>query len=212
MKKRAISGILALFMLFSLLPLTAEAGGDVDIDESTFPDPVFREYVKSNIDKDGSETLDADEINDIFEINVEGLGISTLKGVELFTNLGWLNCANNQLKTLDIKNNTRLKELDCGGNQLTALDVSRNTQLTALSAYGNQLTALDVRNNTQLEGLFVYGNRLTALDVKNNTQLGALTCSENQLTELNVSRNPQLEVLECYANRLAELDESQTPS
>ena len=47
MKKRILSIVLCLVMVFSLLPFTASAAGSVTmIDEKNFPDPVFREYVR----------------------------------------------------------------------------------------------------------------------------------------------------------------------
>lgn len=45
MKKRILSIVLCLVMVFSLLPFTASAAGATPIDEKNFPDPVFREYV-----------------------------------------------------------------------------------------------------------------------------------------------------------------------
>ena len=44
----------------------------------------------------------------------------------------WLDCEYNQLTTLDVSNNTALRELYCRNNQLTALDVSNNTALQRL--------------------------------------------------------------------------------
>ena len=52
----------------------------------------------------------------------------------------------NQLTTLDVSNNTTLRDLECYGNQLTALDVSGCTALTYLYCGCNQLTELDVSN------------------------------------------------------------------
>ena len=46
MKKRILSIVLCLVMVFSLLPFTASAAGATPIDEKNFPDPVFREYVR----------------------------------------------------------------------------------------------------------------------------------------------------------------------
>ena len=46
MKKRILSIVLCLVMVFSLLPFTASAASATPIDEQNFPDPVFREYVR----------------------------------------------------------------------------------------------------------------------------------------------------------------------
>ena len=45
MKKRILSIVLCLVMVFSLLPFTASAASNTPINDMNFPDPVFREYV-----------------------------------------------------------------------------------------------------------------------------------------------------------------------
>ena len=212
----------------------------VIIDANTFPDPVFREYVSQSIDKNKDGYLSNEEIAAVKEITVYGGNesqgrISSLKGIECFTELEKLDCSFNQLPELDISQNTALKELDCvanlltdlntsnnsalqvlwcSNNQLTSIDVSSNTALKDLSCVGNKLTTLNVSNNTLLESLAcgisfsnVYlGNQLTSLDVSNNTNLTSLYCDNNQLLNLNVTNNPKLLQLTCSRNQLTELD------
>jgi len=78
---------------------------------------------------------------------------------------------------------TALTALDCAGNQLTSLDVSQNTALTHLSCQVNQLTSLNVSNNTELTTLHCNYNELNCLNLKNgnNIALTLLTCQVNQL-------------------------------
>ena len=136
-----------------------------------------------------------------------------------------MDCGSNQLKELDVRQNTELKELYCGSNQLTTLDISNNTVLMALDCGNNQLTKLDVGNNAALEELRCTWNQLTdlklntalkrlecganelkELDVSKNTALRLLESNGNQLTELNVSQNTELEILQCAENQLTSLD------
>ena len=124
------------------------------------------------------------------------------------TSLTNLNCAINDLTSLDVISNTALTELICHGNQLTSLDVSSNTALTNLRCYSNNLTSLDVSNNTTLSYLNCGGNSLTSLDVSSNTTLIKLFCNDNQLTSLDVSSNTALTELYCYTNQLDSLDVS----
>ena len=117
-------------------------------------------------------------------------------------------CSYNQLKALDVSQNTALTRLYCGSNALTALDVSKNTALTHLYCDWNPLTTLDVSQNTALTELTCHNNPLTALDVSKNTALTELFCDYNQLTTLDVSQNTALTRLDCYNNQLAALDVS----
>jgi hypothetical protein len=59
-------------------------------------------------------------------INVDGLGINDLSGIEAFTSLSQLFCNNNNLTTIDVSANTALTRFQCVNNQLTAIDVSSN--------------------------------------------------------------------------------------
>jgi len=147
-------------------------------------------------------------IDTVTHLEVSYYGISDLTGIEDFTDLTELFCANNNLTSLDISQNTALDYLDCYDNQLTSLDVSTNTALTHLHCAVNQLTSLDVSQNTALNLLFCYHNQLTNLDVSNNTALVELICYFNQLTSLDISNNTALTYLSCETNQLTSLDVS----
>ena len=153
--------------------------------------------------------------------------LTSLRGIEYFESLTSLNCAYNQLPTLDVSQNTKLTYLNCDYNQLpelnvsgctaltelwcqnnslTKLDVSRNTKLTQLICQSNQLTELDVSANTALTFLDCQSNQLTKLDVRQNTKLTKLYCNHNQLTDLDVKLNTELTELYCPVNQLTSLD------
>jgi len=72
--------------------------------------------------------------------------------------------------------------LDCAGNQLTTLDVSDNTMLTRLECNYNKLTTLDISENTALTTLYCDSNHLAILDVSKNTALTVLSCEFNWLS------------------------------
>ena len=205
--------------------------GTIFINDSNFPDAVFRAYVKEKLDKDNNNCLSESERNAVTEIDVRSRNISNLYGIQFFPNLKSLYCGNNKLTSLDVSKNLALQELGCSDNPLTSLDVRQNTKLTGLwcdsnqlveldvsrnpalqtlSCYQNQLTSLNVSKNAELEVLWCYENQLTSLDVSQNTALEYLGCYENQLTSLNVSQNTALEYLDCHQNKLASLDVSQT--
>ncbi len=181
---------------------------DIPINETTFPDERFRNWVLAqDYGQDG--VLTEAEIAGVTEIRIYWYNnIVDLKGIEYFTELTRLFCEGNQLTSLDVSQNTALTELRCGGNQLTSLDVSKNTALTELRCYSNQLTALDVSKNTALTELYCNDNQLTSLDVSQNTALGELWCDYNQLTSLDLSQNTALWELWCDYNQLTSLDVS----
>ena len=147
----------------------------IAIDATNFPDGNFRAYVSSNCDTDGDTYLSDDEIAAVKEIDISGKSIASLKGIEYFTALTWLNCDVNQLTALDVSKNTALTFLGCSSNQLTSLDVSKNTALTELIITYNQIRGAGMAKlvNSLLEvtnGKFYVtngtdGNRITTVQV-----------------------------------------------
>ncbi len=183
------------------------ADGDVVVNEDNFPDEKFRDYVKT-LEGATDDTLTADEIADITAMYLDGKSISDLTGIEYFTSLTILTCAENALTELNVSKLVNLKILACTDNKLTELDVSILVNLEELFCADNQLTDLDVSNLKDLTILECYGNQLTTLDVSNNTKLEKLYCYNNQLTELDVSSNTALSTLYCHDNLLTTLDVS----
>jgi len=145
-------------------------------------------------------------INGITSIDLGGLYISDLTGIEGFTALEYLRCEYNQLRSLDVSQNTALEYLECNNNGLKSLDVSSNANLITLICSSNELTELIVSQNTALNYLECNNNALTSLDVSQNPALNILTCSSNNLTTLDLSSNPNLEVLGVDNNQLETLD------
>ena len=170
----------------------------VAIDNNNFPDANFRTIVE-DFDTNNDSSLSDTEIAAVKKINCFRKRITNLKGIEYFTSLNNLWCAENKLTALDVSKNTALTDLYCSSNQLTTLDVSKNTALTDLDCGRNQLTTLDVSKNTALTYLSCGYNQLTTLDVSKNTALTKLSCDNNQLTSLDVS-NTDMDDLNCYDN------------
>ena len=123
--------------------------------------------------------------------------ITSLAGIEYFTDLETLDCMDNQLTTLDVTKLTSLKVLVCNDNQLTTLDVTKLTNLTTLICAGNQLTALDVTKLTNLTDLECNDNQLVSLDVSTLEELNYLWCHGNKMTALDITHNADLWDLKC---------------
>ena len=133
----------------------------VDVNEKNFPDAAFRNYVSTLDANPTNGYLDEGEINFTKRIEVSSMNITSLKGIEHFTAMTYLDCNSNKLTALDVTKNTALTTLDCYDNQLTALDVSANTALEYLNCSNNKLTALDMTHNTSLEQLVCSGNNIS---------------------------------------------------
>ena len=176
------------------------------INEDNFPDANFRNYIRTY--KAGNrDVLTVEQQKNVTTIKVEGWNISNLKGIEAFPNLKELNCGNNSIQKLDLRQNPELKTLICKKNQLTQLELSKNSQIDYLNCSWNQLKQLDVSNLEDLVNLDCSNNDLEQLDVKKSKWLKELDCSKNELTglDVDVAHKPNLVRVECQNNELTSL-------
>ena len=181
-------------------------------DEEHFPDPVLRAEICNHIHslQEGA-LLDVYYAKAVDTIVIEEEDITSLKGIEYFPNLTWLDVTDGKLTEVDLTCNKKLEKVYLHRNKLTSLDVSGLTALETLSVFGNKLTWLDVRGLTALKYLDCQDNRIRTLDVSQNPSLTTLYCSNNQLRLLDVSNNANLEYLSCNNNHLESLDVTDCP-
>ena len=208
MKKRILSIVLCLVMVFSLLPFTASAASAIPINEETFPDPVFREYVLKIV---GSSVLTEEkarqiEVLDVSASNIKKvLGdrdpITSLMGIRYLNYVKDLNCSGQELKkTLNLEQNSRVEKLNCSGNQLTDLWFHKGSLLRYLDCSVNQFTALNLSKNPELTELSCSSNKLTALDLSANKKLQKIVAQTNALTTLDTRNLPELTDLYLWGN------------
>lgn len=154
------------------LILSACVGPDgLKINEEHFPDENFRNYLLSkNFGKD--KVITEEEISFIKEIYVANRDISDLTGLEYFYALEYLDCTSNNLRSINVSQNTSLVSLLCGHNKLETLDVSNNINLNQLLCHSNKLKTLDVSNNLKLTELICTNNLFKEdINIENNTNL-----------------------------------------
>lgn len=232
---RLLSAALAVCMMLSVLPVgafAAEPGAEeqengvsaqadsvdsefVEINDTNFPDSVFRKYVEDNIDKadttgqkDGK--LSQAERDAVTEISITNQNCTDLTGIAYFANLTTLECQQNGLKELDLKDNVNLTKLNCSYNELTTLDVSKNAKLRILKCYNNGMEKLNLGDITHLTLLNCDDNNLTELDVSKNPYLEDLECRENKLRRVVIGKKYSLTTLYLRGNQLTSLDLSGT--
>lgn len=170
---------------------------NVPINSSTFPDAYFRERISEAYDDDGDMKLSLAEIKAVTQINVEEEDACSLKGVEFFTELRYLNCGYDSIGSLNVSVNKKLEQLECYSCGLKSLNMIGCTKLTDLECYWNNLTSLDLSTNTALGFVDCSGNKLTKLDLSKLTKLYQLACVDNDITTLDLSKNTEMEELVC---------------
>ena len=154
-------------------------------------------------------------------LNLNGLGIASLTGLEHFTSLQILGCEQNQLANLPVLP-ASLQVLRCSDNQLISLPAlpaslqelgCRYNQLTSLPALPASLLYLYCNNN-QLISLPTLSGSLLSLHCNSNqlTSLPALpvglismNCTFNQLTSLPTLPASLSPIFDCSNNQLTSL-------
>ena len=170
----------------------------------------------------GDAIITPEVIEQTKTLYLNNYGITSLEGLEAFTNITKLHCCENKLTEINLSNFPKLKVLICADNNLTALDVSSNTGLTELNCSNNPLNSLDISALKDLVRLDCsncfsapQGRSMTVangcLDMSRHPKLESLWCSNNNLAEINVSNNPLLAELNCYRNALTTLDVTKNP-
>ncbi len=145
--------------------------GEILINENNFPDDVFRKYVGDMYDEDANGRLSFHESHVMTDMAITNMGIKDLKGIECFSGLTRLLCANNQLTELDLSQNEGLTLLFCQDNQLVKLNICAR-RMNVLVCRNNQLAELDLSKCPSLETMDFSNNPLTKLDLSN--------CFENE--------------------------------
>lgn len=189
----------------------------VEINSTNFPDQVFRKYVEDNIDKADTTGLKDGKLSQaerdaVTKINIDKKNCTDLTGIAYFANLTTLSCEHNGLKELNLEDNESLTKLYCSDNQLTTLDVSKNVKLRILQCANNGMEKLNLGDITQLTSLQCEYNNLTELDVSKNPYLEELQCRENKLRRVVIGNKYRLTGLYLQGNQLTSLDLSGTTS
>lgn len=156
----------------------------IPLNETHFPDNVFRSHLSKQADSNQDGYLSQDEVSRIKSLFLSDSNLSNLKGIEYLTALESLKIyyssmtslnltglsnlhslkiyENNLLTTLDLTL-PNLKSLDCSSNALSTLTL-KTPNLVTLDCFGNCLTSLDVSNLAAL----------TSVEYSNNADLKTL--------------------------------------
>ena len=140
MRRKWITGFL---VLFTAVTAGVIALADVGINEASFPDDAFREYVRQ-FDTDQDGTLSEAEIPEVGLIDCQNLGIKNLEGIRYFTELSVLCCRDNLITRLDLSENPKMYWVFCERNAIGTLILKELPELEQLCCDGNALNSLDI--------------------------------------------------------------------
>lgn len=193
-------------------------GGEEDEEKYVYmPDQTFRRLILNDYDTNGDGLLSMTEAGSIYSLQFCTDDISSIKGVECFTNLERIVCSGSdiyggrrlgKLTTVDLSKNSRLRYVEVEGNKLTELLLPETvSNIEEIHCIYNKLQSLDLSGCPKLKRLWCWENRLTSLNLSNNSFLIDLSCAQNDFFGgLDVSANKELRYLACNDTGLQAID------
>ncbi len=159
-RKNKIIKLIVLFMLFGLIVAiagiylknttkvtpqkvadsTVEEESLLAINETTFPDTIFRSYVLKNFDTNGDGYLSSEERNSVIAIIApEDSALASLQGIENFPLLQSLTFLNTGVTEVDLSSNKKLTFIDCSSSPVTNIvlpdDIKLSCEFTQEGTY-----------------------------------------------------------------------------
>ena len=204
-------------------------GEGVILNDINFKDGNFRKRITDITGVQEGQLISNEQIARITELNLRNSGIENLDGIEFFTALEMLNCYDNNITELDLRNNINLTEVDfgdnfisefklprnikiirCKDNLFTKLNLSEYNQLNTLDCSKNKdLVLIDVSKNKLLENLYASETKIkenNGINLVENNALKKLILDKNNLTNIDLSTNVALETLSLSENDLTNID------
>ncbi len=179
----------------------------VKIDSTGIPDTNLKTYIDDNYDIVDDDVIRAYETADVDYLDIHNMGITSLKGVEAFSNLGVLYCSNNNIKTADLRPFTKLRDFSCADNPLESVDLSANTKLSELTIKDTTLKKLDISNNVGLTEVFIHENpMLSEVIVGDKPRMEYLNIENNAIEDLDLTGCSILENVRCGGNGMTSVN------
>jgi len=148
-----------------------------------------------NIDKDNEITF-VEALNYNGKIDIRDREIRSLFGIEKFENITKLDIARNNISSLDLRNNTKLKSVVTAVNPISFLYLEENILLESVVIKGIKLQHLDFSKNINLVHVKGYCNyQLEIINMKN--------ANNEKIKHFSFSNSPALECIQVDSIGLA---------
>jgi hypothetical protein len=206
-------------LMYLLLLISGVAGAQaIVVPDANFMAKLLEANATNNIAKDSggnSIAIDANgngiiteaEAEEVRELYVSGASIASWSGIQYFVDLRVLECAQNNLTSLDVTSLEDLRTLDCSNNTINNLLVNGLSHLEFLNCSNNSLTSLNLSGLDSLKSLNSSQNMgISSLDLSDLGYLEILNCNDNGLNAIDVSMLEKLISIDCSNNNLTTLD------
>ena len=138
------------------------------------------------IDTNGNGLIEVSEAEEVRSLTISGRSIYDLDGLQYFSDLRYLDCAANNLTSVDASEYPQLRYLYCNSNTIATLTLSGLYHLVELDCSYNSITLLNFAGLEYLSSVDCSGNMLTMLDFSGCPQLTDFSCSNNNIASIYI--------------------------
>ena len=149
-------------------------------DAIDIPDANLKAALVEEFDTDSDGEISREEARAVEQISVMNKGIKSMDGIQHFENLYHLDCSFNNLSSIDLSHNPRLRLLSIAHNSFTSIDLSK-VSLENFICFENDLAEIDLSGQSKLRSISCgYNTKLKTLDMSDCSQsvdISAIGCS-----------------------------------
>ncbi|RDK88684.1 DUF7619 domain-containing protein [Marinirhabdus gelatinilytica] len=164
------------------------------------------------IDANGDGEIEVSEALTVYQLDINTQLITSVAGIENFSNLTLLDCTSNIINDMDLTALGNLQVLKCSNNEMETINITGLTNLDTVRAFSNDLTTVDLSGLTSLTELSLSSNQITSLDASPAVNLESLIVAYGPLNSLTLGSLPNLTYLECVTSNLTSLDVTGCPN
>lgn len=186
--KRILSAACILAVILSAAAPAVSAAGDDIIKSRNFDRDLF-EILLEEADADGDGELSEYEASQIQSLNLSGMGLTSLEGLEYLPNLSYLDASDNDLSSVSSMGDCEyLTYLDLSDNDISNLSgLNRLENLEELDLSGNRVSSVSsLKHLDYLESLDLSDNRMSSSSSLSSLEsVTHLVLDHNSLREID---------------------------
>lgn len=156
----------------------------ISVNSETFPDDAFRQYILDNFAPDA--TLTTNQQLDVTYIDVSGMNVNSLQGIEFFPSLQNLYCSDNPITQLHL-NSHNLFNLIIRDTQITSIEVGFQPGLAYLDISRCPIKTIDLSLFPSLVSFYCDLADLSALNIQVCPALKNFNCNMCHIPELDLT-------------------------
>ncbi len=169
----------------------------------------FEQYlVNQGIDTNGMNgTILNSDAQAVTSLDMTGINITNLSGIEAFTNISTLICVSCNLTTVDLSNNPNINTINFRVNyNLSSITFPTiATNLFEVNLSGCNLSSLTLPSASTIRKLYIDENPISSIDLSNSTSLQQITANDCNLNGINIT-NLYLSILELNNNPIGSIN------